>query len=117
MKAALITLAVTASMSSLMTAIHGHSSFLKTVKDRYLDGHVTDRLKASSVLSCAQLCLRRTPRCRSINYGEEDGNRICELNDKGLESATDIDSSSFVSMSGFIFAQLLNLEVCTDQLL
>ena len=50
MKAALITLAVTASMSSLKTAIHGHSSFLKTVKDRYLDGHVTDRLKASSIL-------------------------------------------------------------------
>ncbi|PFX24407.1 hypothetical protein AWC38_SpisGene11005, partial [Stylophora pistillata] len=80
-----------------------------TVKDRYLVGHVTDRLKASSILSCAQHCLKRRPRCRSINYGEADGKKSCELNDKGSES-TDAESSSFVSLPGFIFAQLLNLE-------
>ena len=114
MKAALMILAVTASLSFLMTAIHGHSSFLQTVKDRYLVGHVTDRLKASSVLSCAQHCLKRRPRCRSINYGEADGKKSCELNGKGSES-TDAESSSFVSLPGFIFAQLLNLEVCSDE--
>ena len=116
MKAALMILAVTASLSFLTTAIHGHSSFLQTVKDRYLVGHVIDRLKAFSILSCAQHCLKIRPRCHSINYEEENGTKYCELNDKGLES-TDTESSSFVSMPGFIFAQLLNLEVCTEKFL
>ena len=113
MKAVMIILAVAASVSTSKVAIHSRSSFLQTVKDRYLIGHVTDRLKASSILLCAQLCLKRRPLCRSINYGDEDGKTICELNDKRLESAG-TDSSSFVSMPGLIFAQRLNFEVCTD---
>ena len=103
MKAVMIILAVAASVSTSKVAIHSRSSFLQTVKDRYLIGHVTDRLKASSILLCAQLCLKRRPLCRSINYGDEDGKSICELNDKRLQSAG-TDSSSFVSMPGFIFA-------------
>lgn len=113
MKAVMIILAVAASVSTSKVAIHSRSSFLQTVKDRYLIGHVTDRLKASSILLCAQLCLKRRPLCCSINYRDEDGKTICELNDKRLESVG-TDSSSFVSMPGFIFAQLLNFEVCTD---
>lgn len=103
MKAAMIILAVAASVSTSKVAIHSRSSFLQTVKDRYLIGHVTDRLQASSILLCAQLCLKRRPLCRSINYGDEDGKSICELNDKRLQSAG-TDASSFVSMPGFIFA-------------
>lgn len=113
MKAVMIILAVAASVSTSKAAIHSRSSFLQTVKDRYLIGHVTDRLKASSILLCAQLCLKRRPLCCSINYRDEDGKTICELNDKRLESVG-TDSSSFVSMPGLIFAQLLNFEVCTD---
>ena len=78
MKAVMIILAVAASVSTSKVAIHSRSSFLQTVKDRYLIGHVTDRLKASSILLCAQLCLKRRPLCRSINYGDEDGKTICE---------------------------------------
>ena len=113
MKAVMMMLVIAPSVSYLMAAILGHSSFLQTVKDRYLVSHATDRLKASSILSCAQLCLKRRAWCRSVNYREEDGQTICELNDKGLESS-DLESSSFVSMPGFIFAQLLNFEVSTD---
>lgn len=113
MKAVMIILTAAASVSTSKAAIHSRSSFLQTVKDCYLIGHVTDRLKASSILLCAQLCLKRRPLCRSINYGDEDGKTICELNDKRLESAG-TDSSSFVSMPGLIFAQRLNFEVCTD---
>ena len=95
MKAVMIILAVAAPVSTSKVAIHSRSSFLQTVKDRYLIGHVTDRLKASSILLCAQLCLKRRPLCCSINYRDEDGKTICELNDKRLESVG-TDSSSFV---------------------
>ena len=115
MKAVMMVLALTASVSNLTAAIQSRSSFLQTTKDRYLVGHViSDHRKVSSISSCAQLCLKRRPSCRSINYGGEEGEKICELNDKGLESAN-AESSSFVSMPGFVFAQLLNFEVSADE--
>ena len=61
------------------------------------------------VLSCAQLCLRNRPLCRSLNYDKE-GTKICELNDEGIDIAQS-GVSSLVPNSGFIFAQLLNLTV------
>lgn len=115
MKAVMMVLALTASVSNFTAAIQSRSSFLQTTKDRYLVGHViSDHRKVSSISSCAQLCLKRRPSCRSINYGGEEGETICELNDKGLESAS-AESSSFVSMPGFVFAQLLNFEVSADE--
>ena len=110
MKAIMMILAVIASASNSTAAFHGHSSFLQTAKDRYLVDHVTNCRMASSISSCAQFCLKRWPLCRSINYREGKGRTICELNDKGLESA-DTESSAFVSMPGFIFGQLLNFQV------
>lgn len=115
MKAVMMVLALTASVSNLTAAIQSRSSFLQTTKDHYLVGHViSDHRKVSSISSCAQLCLKRRPSCQSINYGGEEGETICELNDKGLESAN-AESSSFVSMPGFVFAQLLNFEVSADK--
>ena len=115
MKAVMMVLALTASVSNFTAAIQSRSSFLQTTKDRYLVGHViSDHRKVSSISSCAQLCLKRRPSCRSINYGGGEGETICELNDKGLESAN-AESSSFVSMPGFVFAQLLNFEVSADE--
>ena len=99
------------SVTILLPAIHGRSSFLHTVEDHYLVGHVRDRQKVSSVLSCAQLCLKRWPLCRSVNYGKKEESKICELNDEGIESA-DTGVASLQSMPGFIFAQLRNAEVC-----
>lgn len=63
---------------------------------------------------CTTLSEKTSTSCRSINYGGEEGETICELNDKGLESAN-AESSSFVSMPGFVFAQLLNFEVSADE--
>ena len=61
MKVVIILLAVAVSVSILLPAIHGRASFLHTVEDHYLVGHVRDRQKVSSVLSCAQFCLKRWP--------------------------------------------------------
>ena len=85
---------------------NSHSSFLHIVEDYYLADHVSHRQKVSSVLSCAQLCLRSRPLCRSLNYGSREGTMVCELNDKGVDIAETPDSS-LVPMSGFIFGQLL----------
>ena len=87
---------------------HGHSSLLQIKKDYYLIGHAIDRRKASSVLLCAQFCLKRHPTCRSLNYGNSEGNVVCELNDKGIETH---GCSSLVPMSGFFFGELINLTV------
>ncbi|KAJ7373896.1 hypothetical protein OS493_009220 [Desmophyllum pertusum] len=105
----IILLTVTSCVSSSSTPGDSRSSFLHIVQDYYLDGRVSHRQKASSVLSCAQLCLRRLPLCRSLNYG----NKICELNDEGIDiTKTGVTSlDSLVAMSGFIFAQLFNLTV------
>ncbi len=86
---------------------NSRSSFLHTVEGYYLKGHVIHRKKASSVLSCAQLCMRSLPKCRSLNYGNKEGTMVCELNDEGINIA-ETGVTSLVPMSGFIFAQLLN---------
>ena len=111
----IILLTVTTSVWSLLPALQGRSSFLHIVEDYYLAGHVVDRQKAPSVLSCAHLCLKSRPLCRSLNYGQKEGKRICELNDEG----TDMNEAGFTSlvpMSGFIFGQLFNLTVSKAQL-
>ena len=95
---------------SLSPALQGRSSFIQTVEDYYLTGHVIDRQEATSVLSCAHLCLKNRPLCRSVNYGEKEGNVICELNDKGIGSAED-DTAFLLPLPGYIFAQLFNLTV------
>ena len=87
-------------------------SFLHTVEDYYLQGHVSHRQMSPSVFSCAQLCLRNRPLCRSLNYDEE-GSKICELNDEGID-ITQTDVTSLVPKSGFIFGQLLNLTVSNN---
>ena len=80
------------------------------MKDYYLAGHVMGSRETSSVLSCAQLCLKTRPVCRSLNFGNKDGNMACELNDEGIDTA-EAGSTSLVPMPGFIFGQLLNLTV------
>ena len=95
---------------SSSSALQGRSSFIQIVEDYYLTGHVIDRQKASSVLSCAHLCLRSRPQCHSVNYKEEERTTICELNDKGIVGAGD-DTASLLPMRGFIFGQLFNLTV------
>ena len=103
-------LTVTTTVYSLSSAQLGRSSFFQIVEDYYLTGHVIDRQKASSVLSCAHLCLRSRPQCHSVNYKEEERTTICELNDKGIVGAGD-DTASLLPMRGFIFGQLFNLTV------
>ena len=111
MNFAIMLLTATASVSSLSPpSIQSRSSFLHIVKDYYLDGHIIGGREASSVLSCAQLCLKTRPVCRSLNYGKKDGNMVCELNDEGIDTA-EAGSTSLVPMPGFIFGQLLNLTV------
>ena len=111
MNFAIMLLTATASVSSLSPpSIQSRSSFLHIVKDYHLAGHVMDSRETSSVLSCAQLCLKTRPVCRSLNYGMKDGNMVCELNDEGIDTA-EAGSSSLVPMHGFIFGQLLNLTV------
>ena len=103
-------LTVTIAVYSLSPTLKGRSSFIQIVEDYYLTGHVIDRQKASSVLSCVHLCLRSRPLCRSVNYKEEERTTICELNDKGIVGARD-DTASLLPMRGFIFGQLFNLTV------
>ena len=111
MNFAIILLTVTASASSSSPpSTQARSSFLHIVEDYYLDGHVMGSQKVSSVLSCAQLCLKTRPLCRSLNYGNKDGNMVCDLNDEGIDTA-EAGSTSLVPMPGFIFGQLLNLTV------
>ena len=83
-------------------------SSLQIKEGFHLVGHVIDRRKAPSVLSCAQLCLKRRHICRSLNYRNNEGNMVCELNDKGTDSR---GYTSLVPTSGFIFAELINLTV------
>ena len=109
----ILLLTISASVSSSFTSDHNRSSFLHTVEDFYLQGHVTHRQKSSSVLSCAQLCLRKSPLCRSLNYDKER-RKICELNDEGINIAQ-TGVTSLVPKSGFIFGQLLNLTVSKKQ--
>ena len=103
----ILLLTISASVSSSFTSDHSRSSFLHTVEDFYLQGHVTHHQMSSSVLSCAQLCLRNGPLCRSLNYDKE-GSKICELNDEGIDITQSV-VTSLVPKSGFIFGQLLNL--------
>lgn len=83
-------------------------SSLQIKEGFHLVGHVIDRRKAPSVLSCAQLCLKRRHICRSLNYRNNERNMVCELNDKGTDSR---GYTSLVPTSGFIFAELINLTV------
>jgi len=105
----ILLLTISASVSSSFASDHNRLSFLQTVEDFYLQGHVTHHQMSSSVLSCAQLCLRNRPLCHSLNYDKE-GSKICELNDEGIEIAQ-TGVTSLVPKSGFIFGQLLNLTV------
>ena len=105
----LILLIIRASVSSSSFPNNTRSSFLHTVEDYYLHGHVSHRQMSPSVLSCAQLCLRNRPLCLSLNYDKE-GNKICELNDEGID-ITETGVTSLVPKSGFIFGQLFNLTV------
>ena len=109
----ILLLTIRASVSSSFTSDHNRSSFLHTVEDYYLQGHVNHRQMSPSVLSCAQLCLRNGPLCRSLNYDNEE-TKICELNDEGIDIAQ-TGVTSLVRKSGFIFGQLLNLTVSKKQ--
>ena len=109
----MLLLTIKASVSSSFTPDYNHSSFLHIVEDYYLQGQVSHRQMSSSVLSCAQLCLRNRPLCHSLNYDKE-GNKICELNDEGID-ITQTGVSSLVPKSGFIFGQPLNLTVSNTQ--
>ena len=109
----IILLTIKASVSSSFTPDNTRSSFLHTLEDYYLQDHVIYRQMSPSVLSCAQLCLRNRPLCRSLNYDKE-GTKICELNDQGIE-ITQAVVTSLVPKSGFIFGQLLNLTVSNKQ--
>ena len=109
----ILLLTIRASVSSSSTYDNNRSSFLHTVEDYYLQGHVSHRQMSPSVLSCAQLCLRNRPLCHSLNYDKE-GTKICELNDEGID-ITQTGVSSLVHKSGFIFGQPLNLTVSNKQ--
>ena len=109
----ILLLTISASVSSSFTSDHNRSSFLHTVEDFYLQGHVTHHQMSSSVLSCALLCLRNRPLCRSLNYDKERS-KICELNNEGTDIAQ-TGVTSLVPKSGFIFGQLLNLTVSKKQ--
>ena len=109
----LILLTIRASVSSPSTSDNTRSSFLHTVEDYYLQGHINQRHISPSFLSCAQLCLRNGPLCRSLNYDKE-GTKICELNDEGID-LTQTGVASLAPMSGFIFGQLLNLTVSNNK--
>ena len=109
----ILLLTIRASVSSSLTPDYSHSSFLYTAEDYYLQDHVNHRQMSSSVLSCAQLCLRNRPLCHSLNYDKE-GTKICELNDEGID-ITQTGVSSLVPKSGFIFGQPLNLTVSNKQ--
>ena len=109
----IILLTVMASVSCSSSALDDSisSSFLYFGKDFYLEGHVSHHQEAASVLSCAQLCLRSRPVCRSLNYGNKEGTMVCELNDKGIHISAETRVTSLVPMSGFIFGQMLDLTV------
>ena len=106
-------LTVTTAVYSLSPTPQGRSSFIKIVEDYYLTGHVIDRQKASSVLSCVHLCLRSRPLCRSVNYKEEERTTICELNDEGIVGDGD-DTASFYpcvdsSLDSCLISRLVNV--------
>ena len=105
----LILLTIRVSVSSSLSPDNTRSSFIHTVEDYYLQGHVSHRQMSPSVLSCAQLCLRNRPLCLSLNYDKER-TKVCELNDEGID-ITQSGVTSLVPKSGFIFGQLLNLTV------
>jgi len=109
----ILLLTIRASISSSFTPDNNRSSFLHTVEDYYLQGHVTHRQMSPNVLSCAQLCLRNRPLCRSLNYDKE-GSKFCDLNREGID-ITQTGVTSLVPKSGLIFGQLLNLTVSKKQ--
>jgi len=109
----LLTIRASVSSSFSPDPHHNRSSFLHTEEDYYLQGHVSYHQMSSSVLSCALLCLRNRPLCRSLNYDKE-GSKICELNDEGID-ITQTGVTSLVPKSGFIFGQLRNLTVSKKQ--
>ena len=109
MKFFIILLTIKASVSSSFSPDSIRSSFIYTMEDYYLQGHVSHRQTSPSVLSCAQLCLRNRPLCRSLNYDKER-TKICELNDEGID-ITQTGVTCLVPKSGFIFGQMLNLTV------
>ncbi|PFX12245.1 hypothetical protein AWC38_SpisGene23828 [Stylophora pistillata] len=68
---------------------------------------------ASSFVSCVQLCLRNCPLCRSFNYGEEEGKKLCELNDEAVQDG-ETGFTTLTSKPEFSFAQLLHLETYSE---
>lgn len=115
MKVVMIIFVVVVFVFILKVVIYSCLFFFQMVKDCYLIGYVIDCLKVFSILLCVQFCLKRCLLCCLINYRDEDGKMICELNDKRLESVG-IDFFFFVFMLGFIFVQFFNFEVCIDMI-
>ena len=100
-------LTIRASVSSSFTPDNTRFSFLHTVEGYYLQGHVSHRQMFPSVLLSAQLCGGKIAL-------EKEGNKICALDDEGID-ITQTGDTSLVPKSGFIFGQLLNLTVSNNQ--
>ena len=83
---------------------------VKTRIDFSLEGYTFKTLKASSLLSCGQFCLKRQA-CVSTNFKlpTEDEEGICELNNAGL--LDDGDEESLVPHKGVVFSQYAKKEV------
>ena len=83
---------------------------IKTKIDFSLDGYTFKTLKASSLLSCGQLCLRHQG-CVSTNFKLPTGNEesICELNTAGL--LDDGNEKSLVPHKGVVYSQYAKTKV------
>ena len=77
-------------------------SALKTVLHHKLEGHQIKILKGSTLLSCAQSCLRE-PKCVSTNFGVSpmENKLVCELNDHRVSL---LSNDELLNAEGYVFS-------------
>ena len=75
---------------------------VKTVSHHKLEGHQIKILKGSTLLSCAQSCLKE-PKCVSTNFGvsPEENKLVCELNDRRVSL---VSNDELLYAEGYVFS-------------
>ena len=89
---------------------NSRSSFFDSRKNTRLMGHVIERLEASSLISCSQLCVSKSW-CTSTNFRthpNKNGKGACEMNKHDSMAVIDEDEN-LQNQQGVTFCLLLKV--------
>ena len=87
------------------------SAYFKTWENKRLRGHVVQRFKSPSLISCSHSCLNNAW-CTSVNFEEKQNRRVCELNKHKISLVLNEEKTFFHDETGVTFC--IPLKVCID---